>query len=321
MAEKAYIPLVFIGGCPRSGTTLMKRTLDAYTQIYCGPEFGHVPAICDLYKNMKQGIVSGRLEPYSDVESLREYICDFMLKFFEPAMAQNNAQLFAEKTPDNVMHFCTLHELFPQAKFIHVIRNPLDVVAFYMRVGERLSERENSKSIIKSQIGFIEDILDLIKSVFPVRWRKENHQDQDSVFNSPLLAAQHWKKQVFFPRRFKDVFSSNEFQDNYFEVKYEDIVTNSEGTVRKICDFIGVEFEIEMLALDRALNGDAVSFGGIFYNKQEYVQGITDTSIGRWEKSLTREAVCTILREVRHDLVRYGYMTNQEVEEILNAKF
>lgn len=38
-----YMPLIFIGGCPRSGTTLMRTMLDAHVDIRCGPETRVVP--------------------------------------------------------------------------------------------------------------------------------------------------------------------------------------------------------------------------------------------------------------------------------------
>jgi len=38
MIEKSLSPPVFIVGCPRSGTTLLRIMLDSHPRISCGPE-------------------------------------------------------------------------------------------------------------------------------------------------------------------------------------------------------------------------------------------------------------------------------------------
>ena len=41
-------PLVFIGGVPRSGTTLMRAMLDAHPEVRCGEETRVVPRILQV---------------------------------------------------------------------------------------------------------------------------------------------------------------------------------------------------------------------------------------------------------------------------------
>ncbi len=42
------MPLIFIGGMPRSGTTLMRTMLDAHPQVRCGQETRVIPRILGL---------------------------------------------------------------------------------------------------------------------------------------------------------------------------------------------------------------------------------------------------------------------------------
>lgn len=42
------MPLVFIGGVPRSGTTLMRAMLDAHPDVRCGQETRVIPRILQL---------------------------------------------------------------------------------------------------------------------------------------------------------------------------------------------------------------------------------------------------------------------------------
>ena len=41
-------PIVFIGGVPRSGTTLMRAMLDAHPEVRCGEETRVVPRILQV---------------------------------------------------------------------------------------------------------------------------------------------------------------------------------------------------------------------------------------------------------------------------------
>jgi len=314
MNGKDELPLVFIGGCPRSGTTLMKRILDAHSDIFCGPEFGHLRAISELYKRMSQGIESGRITQYASKNELNIFIRQFILNFFQKVANDNNVKIVAEKTPDNVTAFCTLHELFPNAKFIHVIRNPLDVVASYQRVGLRMivnqSEESHPKPYLSTQISRLKSFL--------FERKKKNQEEEKTVFNSVSLAAKNWKQQVYFPRRFGETFNSKSFQSNYLEVRYEDLVTNTEETVRQLCDFVGVSFEMGMLQLDRDLAGDSQVFGNKFYTKDEYISKISENKVGRWEDYLSPEEIKSVVEETEFYLIKYGYFSKQDVDIIIN---
>lgn len=47
-------PLIFIGGHPRSGTTLMRAMLDAHPAVRCGEETRIIPRILGLRANWKR---------------------------------------------------------------------------------------------------------------------------------------------------------------------------------------------------------------------------------------------------------------------------
>ena len=48
------MPLIFIGGMPRSGTTLMRTMLDAHPKIRCGQETRIIPRILGMRVNWQK---------------------------------------------------------------------------------------------------------------------------------------------------------------------------------------------------------------------------------------------------------------------------
>ena len=58
---------IFIGGVPRSGTTLLQNMLDSHPDILGLPEFIHLPEIMALRKNMRHSATHGMI---SDICSL-----------------------------------------------------------------------------------------------------------------------------------------------------------------------------------------------------------------------------------------------------------
>lgn len=281
------INLAFVGGCPRSGTTLVKRILDAHPRVYCGPEFGHLPRLAELYRTMKKGIELRRIGVYATNESLRQSFRTFMLSFFEPLAERFDVDLIVEKTPDNLLEFMALHEIFPEARLIHVIRNPLDVVASYLRCGARMPSSDG---------------------------------DEKSPFRSAKAAAMAWKKRIIHLKRIPEQFDDASFQRAYMEVRYEDVIADPEGFARRVSDFLKIPFDPSMLDTERQLKGDAEVFGNVFYTRDEYQSKIVDNRVGGWEDVLDREQLRSVLDIVGGDIVRYGYMTKNELEALRSNK-
>lgn len=140
-------PYVFVVGCPRSGTTLLQRMINAHPQISITPESHWIPRLIEKpWAATAEGTVTRklirRLTMHPKFARLR--ICREQLRKLAPkgealsypclvtrildlyAKAQGKP-LVGDKTPDYVRTIGLLHNLWPDARFIHLIRDGRDV--------------------------------------------------------------------------------------------------------------------------------------------------------------------------------------------------
>ncbi|MDO1558862.1 sulfotransferase [Brevundimonas sp. 2R-24] len=121
---------VFIGGAPRSGTTLLRAMLGAHPHIFCPPEFRTTATIARLWEGLEQACGADLRGGYGlDGQDLRRAFADLLIELLTPAWRASGKARLAEKTPANVLVFPALLRLFPSCRLIEVVRDPRDVVA------------------------------------------------------------------------------------------------------------------------------------------------------------------------------------------------
>lgn len=138
--------LIFVGGTPRSGTTLVQRILDCHPEIYGGPEFDFVPPIVDLFQDMRRSIQSGRIDAILGEKTLVHAFRGLLVALLLPKLQAEGVSYLSEKTPSNVLAFTWLEECVPEAKKILVVRDPRDVVSSMLEVGRRQRRRQGRTS-------------------------------------------------------------------------------------------------------------------------------------------------------------------------------
>ena len=107
---------VFICGMFRSGSTLAEQILAGHSRVTAGGELGLVPALART------------VEPYPEaldaaaVVRLRGLYRDG-LNAARPA-----ADVITDKRPDNFLHIGLIKAMFPNARIVHTVRDPLDTI-------------------------------------------------------------------------------------------------------------------------------------------------------------------------------------------------
>lgn len=115
--------VVFVGGCPRSGTTLARAMLDAHPDIRCGEETRVLPRILSIVSKMGQSsLEQQRLESGGVSEELLDRaVAAFMSEIIVGHGAP--AKYLCNKDPLLLQHMKQIARMFPKSKFVVMIRD------------------------------------------------------------------------------------------------------------------------------------------------------------------------------------------------------
>ena len=138
-------PYLFIVGCARSGTTLVRRIVDAHPEIAITTEMHWISHYVNYFKNQNR-LVTPELvseltghKRFAQFEIPREQFegllgsgealpyPTFLRRVFGLYGKIKNKPLVGNKTSGYVRRIPTLHALWPEAKFVHIIRDGRDV--------------------------------------------------------------------------------------------------------------------------------------------------------------------------------------------------
>ncbi|MBC7232372.1 MAG: sulfotransferase [Chloroflexi bacterium] len=221
--------LVFIVGCPRSGTTYLQRLIAAHPKVHTGQESD----IFDLYVGPLLRTWRRELQNYSGRGGvglacyLREdefiaILKEFLLNLLRPMLKElGPGEIFLEKTPSHALFIPEIHELLPKARFIHILRDPRDVVASLLAVARSWGKA----------------------------WAPKN----------AALAAFLWRRHLQAVNRARLLLPG----DQFFEVRYEQLWENPIDTLKQVSHFIGLEWSVEEIKVAVETNRpDIVQKGG-----------------------------------------------------------
>jgi hypothetical protein len=116
---------IFIVGLPRSGTTLLERVLGSHSQVESAGELSDLPRqlrwVADAHGHpiVDEGLL--RAIPRLDFDLLgRRYL-------HQTQWRANGKPFYIDKLPPNFMLIGCIRRALPQAKVVHIVREPMDV--------------------------------------------------------------------------------------------------------------------------------------------------------------------------------------------------
>lgn len=116
---------IFVVGCQRSGTTLLRLMLDSHPNISCGPE---TRFLADFAKVTGEGWDRMGLYGFPKAywyEKFAEFFDSFQTEY---AKGRGKTR-WADKTPRYALSLDFIDALFPDSHIVHVVRDGRDVVA------------------------------------------------------------------------------------------------------------------------------------------------------------------------------------------------
>jgi len=189
---------IFVVGCPRSGTTLLRLMLDSHPNISCGAEahlFGPMQQMFDRWPSLR---MFGFEREYWH-EKMAEFINSFQMEYAEA----RGRKRWADKTPINALYLPFIDKVFPNCQVVHLLRNGRHVVA--------------------------------------------SHRDSWG-YKAALSSIEKWPRFV----RAAQAFDNEAPGDRFHEVRYEDLVSKPEPTLRALIEFLDEPWDDIVLRYNEA---------------------------------------------------------------------
>jgi protein-tyrosine sulfotransferase len=258
---QAYEGIIILG-TPRSGTTLLRRLLDAHPAIACPAETCLFSA-CARFLHSEQvsngldfGVLTGLAFAGFQSDDVRERLREFAFAFKREHARRENKKRWAEKTAVDTFHIEKIEDLCGnKVQFICLVRHGLDVACSI----NDLSVRGYT---------YLSEIHEYVKR-----------------YPRPMEAFAHaW---VDVNRSMLDFIERH--PDNTLLLRYEDLVSRPAEIMQQVFDYLGEEWSDELLHTALARKENA----GLGDWKTYYSTDIRCDSVDRW-KSLPVSIASTL---------------------------
>ena len=166
---------------------------------------------------------------------------------------------WGDKTPAYIGHVDRLAEIWPDARFVHLIRDGRDVALSVMNV-----------------------------PFGP---------------NNAWAAARSWASVIRQGHK-----AAARYPGRLLEVRYEDLVSKPAETVALLCDFLGLDYYDDMLAIEQTDRSKVVADQSAWF--ANVWSGITTAAVGKWRTELTPRQIEVFETVAGGELRALGYETS-----------
>jgi hypothetical protein len=275
---------IFIVGCARSGTTLLRDLLRSHPNLTFPNESHFIPAFYRGYGDPRDAREARRLaarilkhrwvarwglrleaDSFADCRSFREVLC----RLYEAWARQENKPRWGDKTPQYVTEIPLLMKLFPGARIIHIYRDGRDVALSWI----------------------------------PTR------TDPQNIYT----AAKRWKSWVSAGRRAGAALPHG----TYLEVCFEQLLREPRETMQRVCEFVGEPFD------ERVLRPSRLERPGPprrIARQQPRAAEIVSTNCGKWKTGMAARDRVVFESVARGLLEALGYETEGRIRRISIAE-
>jgi hypothetical protein len=279
---------LFIGGCPKSGTSLLLALLDNHPELVVLPRETHYldqgrkyRALGSFQAKLHRLLTRSDLckldQGQFDYPGFARLAGDFMnqpwiddslllsetIRAYMVTMGHNwrDCLRWVEKTPSNVPFANDLFRLFPEAKLIQIVRDPRAVFASRRRhLTNRYGCHGKAHRLIRE-------------------WNESSRQ----------------------------INKLRERPDKYLLVHYEDLVQKSRVVMDEVCQFAGIKFRPTLL--EPTIEGRQWAGNSAFYTA---FSGIDTHPVDQWKKEMTEDEIWWVDLHCREGMKITGYQTQTD---------
>lgn len=186
---------------------------------------------------------------FGEAESIIKGVYDYTLMtstvfeaFLRYEAVRNGRTIPCEKAPGYVYYISEILTLYPGAKIINVVRDPRDVL---------LSQKNKWKRRFLGRKTPLRESLRV--------W----------IHYHPVSKSKLWDAAVKSAYKFLDL-------KRVYSLRFEDVLENPEGEIKKLCEFIGIHYDRHMLEVPKV--------GSSLIVDRPEEKGIDKQRIGNWQK-------------------------------------
>jgi|GEM_PF-157968 len=303
---KTVFPLkkFFIYGHARSGTTLLARLIRIHPEVHCNYQahfFTRPPTIHSLVDSpIVREWLSRPENRWNQGKDLSPVIMRIVADYLMEREARKlGKSIVGDKSPNNIFDGKSVHKLYsiyPDAKLLYIARDGRDTVLSqrfraFIDFQEELGDEDSR--IREDFIYHPEQFLDGSRSLF--------------TRQSLIHGARSWVRNI----EETESVGKDRFGENYYSLKYEDLILNTLEEMDQIWEFLDVELDFpkkeESIQIEFTKNPDA---DWQRHQERDLVANLKKGKSGGWRELFTEQDK-GIFQEIAGDtLVAWGYETD-----------
>ena len=284
---------VFIIGNPRAGTTLLRLMLTRHSRIHIPPECGFAVWLQGTFGDWNGTDCENRLDAFlADLAASRKFetwelpaatlraflsdrrpagYSDLVSAVYDyHAAAHGKAGCrWGDKNNFHLHHIPDIRALFPDVRFIHIARDPRDVACSYRELNRRQMHSPYQPNLP-------DDISEI---------------------------ATQWAQNI---RTIRNAFDGFQWE-HVFEIRFDDLVRQSEKTLSAACQFLGEDFEPAMLRYYESNRRRSLEPKEFLLWKEKTLEPPRIDRAERYRKELTDDEIRAVSGMAGEEMRLYGY--------------
>jgi hypothetical protein len=296
MSGELKPPIILFGNF-RSGTTLLHKLISIH------------PDVVSLYEPVSLWLYAdpGRSHDEFDERDVTENVKLYIRNEFLKYQQQHENRIVVEKTPHNILRIPYVRAVFPEARFLYIIREPLSFVSSVELKWQQPATRKRIAKRLKSTP--VTQLHHYLKHFLNQQWnnrilrrkylsiwgpRYKGIQEDLKTEDLMVVIARQWSRASRKAERDLALFDDGQV----LRLRYEDFVQDPVSDMARICAHCGLQMTNNMAK-----------------TAKETVK--TDRQL-KWQR-FEPDILARIIPELSEEMERHGYEIPAEIDQAVRT--